>query len=181
VRFAGATAAGAAALPPLRPGQLGHFAQARRHVAQARDLDLRARGARAGVAVEDFEDDHGAVHHLAADFLFQVARLRGRDFVVDQDGVDACRPRDRRRRAAAGLEAAGQGFAIDEGADLLALAAAEVGAGIEAGALLGEGGGDRVAQGLGQVAQLGQRGFELGVADVSAVARRRRWRNGASL
>jgi hypothetical protein len=89
--------------------------------------------------VEDFEDDHGAVHHLAADFLFQVARLRGRDFVVDQDGFDAAG-----RRVGGGmqrlLEAAGQGFAVDEGADLLALAAAEVGRGVEAGALLGEGG-----------------------------------------
>ncbi len=45
VRLAGAPAAGAAALAPFRPGQLGRFAQPRRHVAQARDLDLRARRA----------------------------------------------------------------------------------------------------------------------------------------
>ncbi len=165
VRFAGATAAGAAALPALRPGELGRLAQARRHVAQPRDLDLCARGARGGVAVEDFEDDHGAVHHLAADFLFEVARLRGRDFMVDENGVDL---------AGVGigggvqrlLEGAGRGFAIDKGAHLLAFAFAQIGRGIEAGALLGEGGGDLVAQRLGQVAQLGQRGLELDVAYV---------------
>ena len=71
----------------LRPGQLGRFAQARRHVAQARDLHLGARGARAGVAMKDFEDDHGAVHYLAADLLLKVARLRGGNLVVDQDDV----------------------------------------------------------------------------------------------
>ena len=85
VRLAGAAAADAAALPALRARQLGGFAQARRHVAEARDLDLRARGARARVAVEDLEDDHGAVHHLAADLLLEVARLRGGDLVVDED------------------------------------------------------------------------------------------------
>jgi len=56
---------------------LGRFAQARRHVAEARDLHLRACGAGARVAVEYLEDDQGVVHHLAADLLFEVARLRG--------------------------------------------------------------------------------------------------------
>ena len=40
-----------------------------------------AREARARVAVEDLEDD------IAADLLLQVERLRGRDFVVDEDRV----------------------------------------------------------------------------------------------
>ena len=76
VRFTGTTAAETASLPPLRPGQLGRLAQTRRHVAEAGDLDLRTRGARARVAVKNFEDDHGPVHDLATDLLFEVARLR---------------------------------------------------------------------------------------------------------
>jgi hypothetical protein len=77
-------------------------------------------------------------------------------------------------RPAAGSAAACSGFSkapgagshVDEGADFLALAGAEVGRGVEAGALLGEGGDDLEAQRLGQVAQFGQRGFELDVAHV---------------
>src|SRR5207302_4218878 len=85
VRLAAAAAAGAAARPVLRPGVLGGVAQAWRHVPQARDLDMRAREARARVAVKDLEDHHGPVHHLAAGLLLQVERLRWGDFVVDQD------------------------------------------------------------------------------------------------
>ena len=93
--FAGTAAADAAALPPLRPGQLGRLAQARRQVAQARDLDLRARRVGARVAVKDLEDHHGAVHHLAADLVLEVARLRRRDLVVHQHeiGPASCRCR----------------------------------------------------------------------------------------
>jgi hypothetical protein len=89
VRLAAAAAAGAAARPVLRPGLLGRFAQARRHVAKARDLDLRTRRAGARVPVKDFENDHGAVHHLAADLLLQIERLRGGDLVVDENRVGA--------------------------------------------------------------------------------------------
>jgi hypothetical protein len=126
-------------LPPLRPGQLGRLAQARCHVAQPGNLDLGACGAGGGVAVEDFEDDHGAVHDFAADFLFQVARLRGRDFVVDEDGFYPSRL-GVGSSVLGRLEGAGCGFAVDKGADFLALALAQIGRGVEAGALLGEGG-----------------------------------------
>src|SRR5207237_91671 len=87
VRLAAAAAAGAAARPVLRPCLLGGFAQARCHVAKTRDLDLRARGAGARVPVKDFEDHHRAIHHLAADLLLQVERLRGGDLVVDENRV----------------------------------------------------------------------------------------------
>src|SRR5262249_49571695 len=93
LRFARAAAADAAALPALRSADLRGLAQARRHVAETDDLDLRARGARARVAVEDLEDDHRTVHHLAADRLLEVAALRGRDLVVDEHEVGAARPR----------------------------------------------------------------------------------------
>jgi hypothetical protein len=109
--------------------------------------------------VEDFEDDHGAVHHLAAGLLLQVARLRGRDLVVDEDGVDAAGVRVGSGMARR-LEGAGHRFHVDERLDFLALAGAQVGRGVEAGTLLGEGGDDLEAQRLGQVAQFGQRGLE---------------------
>ena len=50
-----------AALPLLAAGRLAH---ARRHVVEARDLDLQARLAAPRVAVEDVDDDAGAVEHL---------------------------------------------------------------------------------------------------------------------
>ena len=121
VRFAGTAPAGAAALPSLRPGELGGFAQARRHVAQPGDLDLGAGGTRGGVAMEDFEDDHGTVHDLATGFLLQVARLRGRYLVVHEDRVDPARL-GVGGSMAAGFEGAGGGLHVDERADFLALA-----------------------------------------------------------
>src|SRR5258708_35373869 len=60
VRLAAAASPGAAGPPVLRPGLLCGFAHARRHVAQARDLDLRARVARARAPVKEFEDAHAA-------------------------------------------------------------------------------------------------------------------------
>ncbi len=37
--------------------------------------------------MENFEDDHGAVHDLATHFLFQIARLRGGNFVIDKERI----------------------------------------------------------------------------------------------
>ena len=166
VRLAGAATAHAAALPPLRPGELGGLAQARRHVAQASDLHLRPGRARACVAVEDLEDDHGAVHHLAAGLQLEIARLRGRDLVVDQQRLDRAGARHGVGRC--GLEA---GLGGHELAHLLALADPQIAVGVEAGALLGEGVHHAVAERLRQLAQFGERGFELGVADVGALHR----------
>jgi hypothetical protein len=94
--------------------------------------------------VEDLEDDHGAVHHLAAHFDFQVACLRGRNLMVHQDRID--------------LAAPGQRIVlpIDVGLDLLALAHAQVGVGVEAGALLDEGVNHLQPQGLGEFPKFGQ-------------------------
>ena len=94
--------------------------------------------------VEDLEDHHGAVHHFAADLLFEVVRLRGGDVVVDEDEVRAL-----------------EQYLL---AQLLALADPEVPRRIEAGALLREGADHLEPQRLGELAQLGQRGLELDVA-----------------
>ena len=82
------------------------------------------------MAVEYLEDDHGAVHHLAADFLFQIACLRGRNFVVDKDDFDWIRVPVRclgRRRQLCVISFRRQsgfviGFVIHEAADFRALA-----------------------------------------------------------
>jgi hypothetical protein len=94
------------------------------------------------VAVEDLEDHHGAVHDLAADFLLEVARLRGRDLVVDEDEVGI----------------------LGDAAQLLPLAGAEVRRDVEFGPLLRERADDLEAQRFRELAQLGQRGVELDVA-----------------
>lgn len=147
-RLTRTTTAPAAALTPLRAGQLGHLAQARRHVAQPGDLHLGAGRAGPRVAVEDLEDDHGPVHHLAAQFHLQVARLGRRQFVIHQDDLD--------------LPAV---IAIHEVTHLLPLADAQISRRIKTGALLDEGVHHLQAQRLGQLAQLGQRRLELEIAD----------------
>jgi len=166
VRFAGAASAESAALPPLRPGELGCFAQARCHVAKTGDFDLRPGCARTRVAVEDFEDDHGAVHHLAADLQLKVARLRGRNFVVDQKDFDGftiqtdrcCRP------IQLGAVVPRIDAVIDEATDFLPLADTEIAGPVKAGALLDEGTDDLEPQRLGEFAQLSDRGVELVIA-----------------
>ena len=60
----------------------------------------------------------------------------------------------------------------DEHADFFALAHAQVGGGIEAGTLLHKGVHHMQAQRLGQLAQLGQRGIELDIADARQLYRR---------
>ncbi len=94
------------------------------------------------MAVEDLEDDHGAVHDLAVGLFLEVARLRGRDLVVDEDHLGLLR----------------------EAAQFFALAGAEVRGLVEVGALLRERADDLEAQRLGELAQLAQRGLELDVA-----------------
>src|SRR5262249_39010568 len=74
-----AAAAGTAARPVLRPGELRRLAHPRRHIAQTRNLHLRARETRARVPVKDLENHHRTVHHLAADLLREVELLRRRD------------------------------------------------------------------------------------------------------
>ena len=75
VRLAAAPSADAATLPPLWPRKLRRLAQAGCHIPKARNLHLGLSGTRAGIAMKNFEDDHSAVHYLAADLLFKIARL----------------------------------------------------------------------------------------------------------
>ena len=53
-----------------------------------RDLDLQLRLAALRVAVEDLDDDAGAVEDLHAGGAFEVSRLARREIVVDGDDVD---------------------------------------------------------------------------------------------
>ena len=92
-----------------------------------------------------------------SDVEFEVARLRRRNLVVDEENVDA---------AASVRLLRVVRFAIDEAADFLALADAQIRCLVEARTLLDEGLDDREAQCLGQIAQFGERRLELDVADV---------------
>ena len=58
-----------------------------------RQLDLQATLARARVLREDVEDQRRAVEHLDVERVLEVALLRGRQFVVEDDGrvVEASR------------------------------------------------------------------------------------------
>ncbi len=139
--------------------------------------------------MENLENHRGAVHDLAADLVFEVARLRGRNLVVHQYersstvvGAAQCLCRFARRDCAVARDAAfgalapapGRDgrllqpigwFTLDEAPQLLALAGPQVGRRVEAGALLQECGHDLETQRLGQFAQFGQRCLELRVAD----------------
>jgi hypothetical protein len=75
MRLTRTTATHAATLTALRTGQLGRFAQARCHITQAGDFHLRLGRTRTGIAMEDFQNHHGAVHHFAANGQLQIARL----------------------------------------------------------------------------------------------------------
>jgi len=162
--FSGAPAADAAALPPLGPRQLGRLPQARGHVAEPGDFHLGAGSPGAGVAVEYLEDDHGAVHDLAAGFLFEVAGLGRRNLVVHQQDIyPPGNGADCLRRP---LQFARPGLIVHEAADLLPLAGTQVGRRIEAGAFLHKGADDLEAQGLCQFPQFVQGGIELGIAHV---------------
>ena len=158
--FARALAADAAALAiaALRATLL---AQARDEVLQPHDLDLGLGGAGARVAAEDLEDDRGAIEHLDAGRLFEVARLRRRDVVIDEDGVDArvgllavAALARVGLLAVAALARAGHRHQLRE------LAAADDGAGVERLAALGQGGDDLDAQGGREAVQLRDRGGE---------------------
>ena len=110
--------------------------------------------------MEDFENDHGAIHDLAADLLFEVARLRRRYFMVDENDLDvALTAADGGQRRL--LPAAVAACTVHEGAYLLPLTDAQIGCGVEAGTLLHEGLNHLETQRLGQFAQLGERRLEL--------------------
>ncbi len=135
------------------------------------------------MAVEDLQDDHGAVHDFAADLDFEVARLRRRDLVIDQDDVGAARfriggglrrllrpgrPALRRFAHASRWRRTGRvlriGFVFHETAHLLPLAHTQIGGRVETVALLRERADHFESQRLGEVAQFVHGGLELDVA-----------------
>ena len=83
--FAGSLTADSAALSILARA---HFAQTRRHILQAHDLDLGLGHARTGVPAKDLQDHGRPIHDLGARGLFQIARLRRTDVVIDQHDLD---------------------------------------------------------------------------------------------
>jgi hypothetical protein len=156
------------------------LAQARRGIRQARDLDLQARLAALGVAVEDLDDHAGAIEHLRARGALQVPGLARREVVVHGHqrhlrlghlvGLVVLRRRallpaspgladlPQRQRGAALAGAAGQLGELGQ----LALAQHRGRGQVVAG--LGHAPRDPVAQGLHQPAKLGEARVELGLA-----------------
>jgi hypothetical protein len=61
--------------------------EARQHVFQLGEFDLKAPFGRAGAVGEDVEDQLRAVDDLDADRFFEVALLRGRQFVIHDEHV----------------------------------------------------------------------------------------------
>ena len=86
LRFAGPERADAAALPRQR---VARSDQPRHQVLELRELDLQLAFARARAAREDVENELRAIDDLAIERPFEVAQLRGRQLVVEDDGVDA--------------------------------------------------------------------------------------------
>ena len=80
LRFARAPRADAAAEPRHLHAEAG---QPRQQVLQLRQLDLQPAFARLRAPGEDVENDFGAIDHAPAQNLFEVARLRGREHVVE--------------------------------------------------------------------------------------------------
>ncbi|CWR12125.1 Uncharacterised protein [Neisseria meningitidis] len=63
--------------------------QASRQMAQLRQLDLQPAFLRAGAASENRQNQPYPVQYAAFQFFFKVAFLRGREFVVEYDQIDA--------------------------------------------------------------------------------------------
>lgn len=61
--------------------------QARQQVLKLREFDLQLAFASAGALGEDVENECGAIEDLGIENLFEVAALRGRKFVVEDDGI----------------------------------------------------------------------------------------------
>src|SRR5437879_8826036 len=59
---------------------------------QLLQLNLKLAFARPGALREDVENQRRAIEHFALESLFQVAALRGRKFVVEDDRIDILAP-----------------------------------------------------------------------------------------
>ena len=65
-----------------------HSRQARQQILQLRQLDLQPAFAAASALRENVENQLGAIEHLAREQIFQIASLRRRKFVVENDRSD---------------------------------------------------------------------------------------------
>ena len=82
LRFADAAGSDAAGLPlEMRP----RACQAREHVFELRQFDLRARFAAPCAPREDIQNQSTPIDHLDLGDLLEVARLRGRKVVIEDD------------------------------------------------------------------------------------------------
>ena len=168
--------AGAGALLAAAAG--GGFAEAGGDVFEPCHFDLELGFAAVGVAVEDLDDDAGAVEHAGTGGAFEVAGLAGGDVVVDDDvfglggagfggGWGGVGGRGFEAFAGLGFRHGGHG-GDDAGAaghccEFLELAAAEDGGATGAVAVLGDFADDVVTEGFDEAAQF----FEAcGVGDV---------------
>ena len=131
--FTGTTYADA----PLVARQVGpHPLEPRHGIFELCQLDLEVRLVREGVGREDVEDDLGAIDDLDSQVLFQVARLRGTEVVVEEDDVPLVR--------------------LDRVFQLLDLAGADVSRDVDLMPLLQHGANDDQTSGLGQPPKLVQ-------------------------
>ena len=83
--------------PPSRDSACAEPDQPRQQVLQLRELDLQLAFARPRAPREDVEDELRAVDDLAVERLLEVAQLRRRQLVVEDDDVDAALRRTRAR------------------------------------------------------------------------------------
>ena len=74
--------------PPSRDSAVAGADQPRQQVLQLRELDLQLAFARARAPREDVENQLRAIDDLAADRLLDLAQLRRRQLVVEDDDVD---------------------------------------------------------------------------------------------
>ena len=159
--FAGAASADAAA--ELRHG-FAAAGEARQHVFELGELDLKLAFAGARVAGKNVEDELRAIEDAARQSGLKVAQLRGRQVVIEEDEV-------------------GVGGSGDAG-DLLDFAGADERGGIGARAALHELGGDLAAGAQKQLAKFGERFFSIKTGCVetrSTGGRRIVWRDSMRL
>ena len=167
---------GLARADALLPSAARRFPQARRDVFQPRHLDLQLRLAAVRMAVKDLDDHAGPIEHLRAGCALEVAGLARRDVMVDDHecrlrrlGIVLFLPAVRLVRvgilkALAGLRLAGNGHRSDDagpaghGREFLQPPLAQHRRALDLVALLRQGAGDLVTEGVDQTAQF----FDVG-------------------
>ena len=122
--------------------------QPRRQILQLREFDLQLAFVAAGALREDIENEAGAVDHAPIQRLLQIALLRGRERVIEDDEFDVVR--------------------LAREAQFFDLAAADEHLGIGARPAAGEGDGGIGARTLREQAEFFETGFEIDLAEVDA-------------